>query len=124
VDSIHPRLVIAAGGLVRLPVSEPLTDHGSDVRRAERTGDSLAAVMAAIVRHRHRTARLLDGLHDLERAAESEGALPSRRSRIDVGTLASHLVGRLRREDLRLGRLAAELDGTTPPTVRDQPREE
>jgi hypothetical protein len=72
---------------------------------------SLAGVVVAIERHRRQTARLLDGLDDIDRAAVSDGAPAPAPRRTDVSTLVSHLAGHLRLTDIRLRRLADELDG-------------
>jgi hypothetical protein len=85
-------------------------------------------VVAGIERHRHRTARLLDGLDGLDDLDDLGGAaLPERaaagvQSRTDVNALVSHLAGRLRQADLRLERLAAELGVETPTTSPHQDR--
>jgi hypothetical protein len=88
------------------------------------SGDSLTRVVAGIERHRHRTARLLDGLGDLEQAAVSARVPAGAQSRIDVSALVANLARRLRQADLRLERLAAELDVKTPMTCPDLDREE
>ena len=95
--------------------------HDTDLR----SGHPLTQVVAGIERHRHRTARLLDGLDGLDDVGSA--ALPERgaaggQSRTDVNALVSHLAGRLRQADLRLERLAAELGVATPTTSPHQDR--
>lgn len=80
--------------------------------------------MVALERHRRQMAGLLDGLDDLERAAVSDAALALAERRVDVATLVSYLAGRLRLDDVRLGRLAAELDAQMPSILMHQAREE
>jgi hypothetical protein len=87
-----------------------------------RSGDYLTRVVAGIERHRHRTARLLDGLDDLGRAAVPARVPAGGQSRIDVNALVSHLAGRLRQADLRLERLAAELGVEAPTTSPHEDR--
>jgi hypothetical protein len=92
---------------------------------AERSGrQSLARIVVAIERHRREMARLLAGLDGIERVAVWDGVPTLAEGRTDVSTLVSHLAGRLRMDDLRLGRLAAELDGRMSSVVQNQPREE
>ena len=95
--------------------------HDTDLR----SGQPLTQVVAGIERHRHRTARLLDGLdglNDLGGAALPERAAAGVQGRTDVNALVSHLAGRLRQADLRLERLGAELGVETPTTSPDQDR--
>jgi hypothetical protein len=92
---------------------------------AERSGrQSLARIVVAIERHRREMARLLAGLDGIERVAVWDGVPTLAEGRTDVSTLVSQLAGRLRMDDLRLGRLAAELDGRMSSVVQNQPREE
>jgi hypothetical protein len=99
--------------------------HDTDLR----SGHPLTQVVAGIERHRHRTARLLDGLDGLDGLGDDLGgaALPERaaagvQSRTGVNALVSHLAGRLRQADLCLERLAAELGVATPTTSPHQDR--
>jgi hypothetical protein len=85
---------------------------------------SLAGVVVAIERHRRQMARLLAGLDGIDRAAVSDGVPAPTEGRTDVSTLVSHLAGHLRLADIRLRRLADELDGQTPSNLLHQPREE
>jgi hypothetical protein len=92
---------------------------------ADRSGrQSLARIVVAIERHRREMARLLAGLDGIERVAVWDGVPTLAEGRTDVSTLVSQLAGRLRMDDLRLGRLAAELDGRMSSVVQNQPREE
>ena len=91
----------------------------------ERPGrQSLARIVVAIERHRREMARLLAGLDGIERVAVSDGVPTLAEGRTDVSTLVSQLAGRLRMDDVRLGRLATELDGRMSSVVQNQPREE
>jgi len=91
----------------------------------ERPGrQSLARIVVAIERHRREMARLLAGLDGIERVALSNGVPALAEGRTDVSTLVSQLAGRLRMDDVRLGRLATELDGRMSSVVQNQPQEE
>jgi hypothetical protein len=91
----------------------------------ERPGrQSLARIVVAIERHRREMARLLAGLDGIERVALSNGVPTLTEGRTDVSTLVSQLAGRLRMDDVRLGRLATELDGRMSSVVQNQTREE
>jgi hypothetical protein len=79
--------------------------------RSARSGhQSLVGIVAAIEQHRRLMARLVDGLGDLGRAAAPDGAGVAEGESSDASTLMSSLVGRLRLDDLRLERLADDLE--------------
>lgn len=111
--------------LSRLPSAARSTERRSDSGHRERSGHRwLAGIVVAIERHRREMARVLDGLDDLERAAVADGAPALAEGRTDVSTLVSYLAGRLRLDDVELGRLAAELDGHVPSILIHPPGEE
>jgi len=84
----------------------------------------LDATVAAIGRHRRRTAELLAGLDELERATGPDGTIAIPAAGVDVSTLVSSLAGRLRLHDVRLERLAAELSGRTCSNRQNHRRQE
>jgi hypothetical protein len=89
----------------------------------ERPGrQSLARIVVAIERHRREMTRLLAGLDGIERVAVSAGVPTLAERRTDVSTLVSQLAGRLRMNDVRLGRPATELDGRMSSVVQNQPQ--
>lgn len=91
-------------------------DHGLSRRRPVGTDAApvpdrtLPAIILAVHEHRRRTARLLDGVDDLRRAAVEAGVAGLADGRIDVATLLAQFSEYLRAGDGHIETLVARLE--------------
>ncbi|HEV7762291.1 MAG TPA: hypothetical protein VGO78_24955 [Acidimicrobiales bacterium] len=98
---------------------------GRDVRPPRTEMVDLRAVLGiilAVERHRRRTARLLDGIDDLGRAAVVAGVTALAEGRIDAASLVAHFADDLCAGDVRLEQLVAHLGELTSASPSATPR--